>query len=66
MPPSFEPIADIVFDVVPGICDNEIEYPKLVNSHNCNVTLEQLEGIGANGMFPLSVTNETWAVSDAG
>ena len=57
-------LADIEVEVDPGVCEIKIDYPIPVTSDNCNVSLEQTEGLGVDGMFPLGVTTETWVVSD--
>jgi len=65
-PPMVEEIADIEIEVEPGVCETEVEYPVPVVMDNCDVTLEQTEGLGADGMFPLGSTTETWVITDEG
>jgi hypothetical protein len=63
--PVINPVADIEIEVLPGVCETAIEYPDIVASDNCNVTLEQTEGLGEDGMFPVGITTETWQATDA-
>ena len=63
--PVVEEIEDIEVVLDPGVCETEIDYPTPVYSDNCDVTLEQTEGLGPDAMFPLGITTETWQITDA-
>ena len=58
------PVSDMNIVVEPGVCKTSVLYPELVTHDNCEVTLFQTEGLGADGMFPLGITTETWTVTD--
>ena len=63
--PTVEEIADIEVVLDPGVCETTIEYPEPVVTDNCDVMLEQTEGLGPDAMYPLGVTTETWEITDA-
>lgn len=64
--PVINDVSDIEVVVEPGVCETEIEYPGIVVSDNCDVTIEHTTGLGADGMFPLGTTTETWVATDNG
>lgn len=63
--PMVEEIMDIEVVLDPGVCETSIVYPTPVYSDNCDVALEQTEGLGPDGMFPLGTTTETWELTDS-
>jgi uncharacterized repeat protein (TIGR01451 family) len=63
--PVFVPVADLEFTAEPGVCETSIPYPQIVATDNCPVVPELVEGLGANGAFPLGTTTETWKAVDA-
>jgi uncharacterized repeat protein (TIGR01451 family) len=63
--PVFVPVADLEFTAEPGVCETSIPYPQIVTTDNCPVVPELVEGLGANGAFPLGTTTETWKAVDA-
>ncbi len=63
--PEADPVSDIVIVADAGKCYVEMEYPEINFSDNCDVSLEQLSGLGEEGLFPLGTTTETWRATDA-
>jgi hypothetical protein len=59
-------IDDIEITLEPGVCETAIDYPEIVATGNCTYELEHVEGLGADGHFPLGTTTETWKITDAG
>ncbi len=65
--PVFGNVTDIVKDVEPGNCENEIIYPAIVAVDNCGeLTYTLINGLGSEAKFPVGISTETWVVSDAG
>ncbi|NQU86988.1 MAG: T9SS type A sorting domain-containing protein, partial [Mariniphaga sp.] len=64
--PVFEPIADVEVVVSLAVSETGIEYPEILVTDNCDVVLEQLDGLGPEGMFPVGKTIETWQATDGG
>ena len=63
---SFVPIENIEIEVEAGICETNVEYPE-INTFNPCTQIEFIEGLGADGMFPLGTTIETWmAINTSG
>jgi len=62
--PMVEAVADVILEVDPGVCETQITYPELLVTDNCDVSIEQLAGLGADGLFVVGTTLETWLVSD--
>ncbi len=56
---TIDPIADVEMDIAPGVCETAVTYPDIHSSSPC-ATLEQIEGLGPNGVFPLGTTVEKW------
>ncbi|MBN2774858.1 MAG: HYR domain-containing protein, partial [Prolixibacteraceae bacterium] len=63
--PVIEPVTNIELAVEPGIDSAKVEYPEINAFDNCSVVLSQLEGLGAEGIYPLGITTETWIATDA-
>ncbi|GAP68608.1 por secretion system C-terminal sorting domain, partial [Bacteroidales bacterium 6E] len=63
--PVFEPIANVVLTVEPGVCETAIDYPQIVANDNCTVETHLMAGHGPEGLFPLGTTTEVWKVADA-
>ena len=54
-------VEDIEVSLDSGQCETAVSYPGVFTSESCAV-LTQLEGLGAEGMFPAGTTVETWEV----
>lgn len=66
LPPQIAPVDDITIELPAGTCEAEIDYPQLTASDNCDVVWEQTGGLGADTLFPVGTTTETWTATDAG
>ena len=66
LPPQIAPVEDITIELPAGICETAIDYPQLTVIDNCDVVWEQTSGLGADTLFPIGVTTETWTATDAG
>ncbi len=64
IPFSAEPVEDVEVNLSAGKCETTIDYPDIVVSDNCNITLEQTEGLGPDGVYPAGTTTETWTATD--
>lgn len=64
--PVITPVANLTVTVEPGVCTSKINYPQIIVKDNCGVLLERTTGLGADGMFPLGTTTETWKASNVG
>jgi len=62
--PFFVPVSDILVTVDRNISEIAIDYPEIIASDNCTIIKEQVEGLGAGGIFPLGTTTETWVATD--
>ncbi|MCB9253046.1 MAG: HYR domain-containing protein [Flavobacteriales bacterium] len=62
--PEIESMDDIEVTAEAGVCETEITYPAIVVTDNCNATLELVEGLGEDGLFPIGTTTETWKATD--
>jgi len=62
--PVVESMEDIEVKVDAGVCETTIEYPEILVADNCGVTLELVEGLGEDGLFPVGTTTETWKATD--
>ena len=65
-PPHIDLVDDITIQVEPGVCETAITYPEAVVTGNCGFDLAQTAGLGADGMFPLGTTTETWVATAPG
>jgi len=63
-PPEFVNVDDVVLQVEPGICETSVTYPVVTINEACGGTITQAAGLGANAMFPLGVTSETYIAID--
>ena len=64
--PVITPVANLTLTVEPGVCTSKINYPAIDVKDNCGALLENIAGLGPNGMFPLGTTTETWKASNVG
>ncbi len=62
--PKFETVDDVELELEQGICESKIDYPEIVVTDNCNITLELTNGLGKEGLFPIGTTTETWKATD--
>jgi len=58
------PVANIALSVPPGVCSTKITYPEIKVKGSSPVTIEKTAGLGANGLFPLGTTLETWKATE--
>jgi hypothetical protein len=58
---TVDPIDDVDMDIAPGVCETKITYPEITTSSPCAI-VEQVSGLGPDGMYPLGTTVETWKV----
>ncbi len=56
---DINPVDDVELEVAPGVCETKITYPDITSNSPC-ATIEQVSGLGPDGMFPLGTTVETW------
>jgi len=66
LPPQIAPVDDITIELPAGICQAAIDYPQITVTDNCTIALEQTSGLGADTLYPVGVTTETWTATDAG
>ncbi len=65
MAPVFELIRDVEVQLSAGECETTIDYPEINVRDNCSsIELEQLQGLGSDGTFPVGVTTEIWRGTD--
>ena len=64
--PEIEPVANISIMAEPRQSYAEIDYPEIIVTDNCGVRLEQVSGLGQDGLFPIGTTTETWSATDGG
>lgn len=62
--PVFEALSDITVELERGDCETSVDYPEIVATDGCEVTLTLLEGLGADGSFPVGTTVEKWEAKD--
>ncbi|WP_321371493.1 T9SS type A sorting domain-containing protein [uncultured Draconibacterium sp.] len=54
-------VADVEVSLDSGRCETAIDYPAIFTEESCaNLTL--IDGLGADGIFPAGITEETWEV----
>ncbi len=64
IPSVLEPISNLVITLPAGICSTRITYPEIKVKASGPVKLERIAGLGADGIFPLGTTVETWKATD--
>ncbi len=55
-------LEDIHVDLPAGDCETTVDYPAIFTGESC-ATLTLLDGLGADGVFPVGTTVETWEVT---
>ena len=63
-PPAFVPVENIEIVLEPGLAESAIDYPVIEVLDNCPLVPELIEGMGADGIFPVGTTTETWVAVD--
>ncbi len=63
--PVIAAIEDV--EVETELCDTAaaIDYPEIIVEDNCDFAISLIAGLGANGIFPVGITTETWVATDA-
>ena len=64
--PKIDAVSDMEIELEAGSCDSavSITYPEIIASDNCGFELEQVAGLGADGIFPIGNTTEIWVATD--
>ncbi len=60
--PVIEELADVETTLAAGSCEGTVDYPEILTLETC-ATMILVEGLGADGVFPLGTTKETWTIT---
>ena len=60
--PVIEELADVETTLAAGSCEGTVDYPEIFTLETC-ATMTLVEGLGADGVFPLGTTKETWVIT---
>jgi PKD repeat protein len=56
-------VENIEMEVAPGVCETPVEYPEISTTNAC-AKVEQTEGLGKDGLFPLGTIVEKWIITN--
>ena len=56
-------VENVEIEIAPGVCEISVEYPEIATTNAC-AKVEQIEGLGPDGLFPLGTTVEKWIVTN--
>jgi hypothetical protein len=57
-----EQIDDIEINLAVGVCETTVDYPEVLTSVSC-ASYTLLEGLGAEALFPIGTSVETWEIT---